>query len=471
MKAAPYELNPPRSLPADKPISTDPGARSQQNPIESAVALRNVFRSAVFNRTDGMDAFGSDFRSFREMPPVIRSGLPQAADLEEAHLPGRSSETCALHRTIEPPQSRSPRISRGCLRAQACNCLLCKDACPFGALQEAEYGMDMHQHLCRACGLCETACPAGVGMLRHACLASFLHSGLSQRAEAVGPPEVIICRSETRSGCRDDFLSSGPALWLEVDAIGRIGVEILLAAMAWGASRVTVWLPASAPEAVKSSVHLHARLASAILESIGQPPARIVSTENPMLKPLPPKADRLTPAIFAPAENKRDLMRSAVRHLVHQSSSPAEAIDLPQGTPYGSIAVSAQNCTFCMACAGVCPTRALSAEGEQPALRFVESRCVQCGRCARVCPEHAISLIPRLLFDPEAVEATRVLAAEAAIACVRCGKPFAPGSMVARLTAKLKGHWMYRRPEELQRLKMCAPCRVRDLYSACRSGT
>lgn len=136
----------------------------------------------------------------------------------------------------------------------------------------------------------------------------------------------------------------------------------------------------------------------------------------------------------------------------------------------GEVRVSAKGCTFCMACAGVCPTEALSSGQGHPCLRFVEARCVQCGRCAEACPEQAVTLAPRLLFDPGSAESIRVLVAEAPFACIRCGTPFASHSMIERMTTKLEGHWMYRRPEDLRRLQMCAACRVRDLYRASGAG-
>ncbi len=68
---------------------------------------------------------------------------------------------------------------------------------------------------------------------------------------------------------------------------------------------------------------------------------------------------------------------------------------------------------------------------------------------------------------PEASEreASGRLHAEEAFACVRCGKGFAPPSLVAKMIARLEGHWMYRSEQELARLKMCRDCRVRDLFA------
>jgi hypothetical protein len=37
--------------------------------------------------------------------------------------------------------------------------------------------------------------------------------------------------------------------------------------------------------------------------------------------------------------------------------------------------------------------------------------------------------------------------------------------MVEQMIAKLSGHSMFARPEQLARLRMCADCRVRDLVA------
>jgi ferredoxin len=266
-----------------------------------------------------------------------------------------------------------------------------------------------------------------------------------------------------------DPLSAGrePVLLFEVDGIGRIGVEMLLAAVAWGAFRVVIWLPSTHSAAVKASVQRQVRIARIILEGLGQPAGRVSVAEGITPQVSGSSTSSVSPAQFAPPEDKRKLLRLAVRHLLEKCPSPAHGVDLPQGSPYGAVGVSAKDCTFCMACAGVCPTGALSSGEGHPCLRFVEARCVQCGLCAEVCPEQAVTLVPRLLFDLGSAESAQVLL-EAPFACIHCGTPFASQSMIERMTAKLEGHWMYNRPEDLRRLQMCATCRVRDLYRTSR---
>jgi ferredoxin len=123
------------------------------------------------------------------------------------------------------------------------------------------------------------------------------------------------------------------------------------------------------------------------------------------------------------------------------------------------------DCTLCMGCVAVCPSRALHAVGHTPGLNFIEQDCIQCGMCEKACPEQAIVLTPRLQPVPEARRAVQSLKAEEAACCIRCGKPFAPASMIRRIQQKLAGHSHFQN-EAAQRLLMCEDCRVKDVFAA-----
>ncbi len=123
---------------------------------------------------------------------------------------------------------------------------------------------------------------------------------------------------------------------------------------------------------------------------------------------------------------------------------------------------------MCLACVGSCPENALLDNADLPQLRFIESRCVQCGICAETCPEHAIALSPRLDLAPEA-KAPRVVNEAAIFNCIRCGKPLGTEKLIGSMLAKLAGHSMFSEPGALERLKMCADCRVIDLMQQERS--
>ncbi|PZO41845.1 MAG: ferredoxin [Leptolyngbya sp.] len=57
----------------------------------------------------------------------------------------------------------------------------------------------------------------------------------------------------------------------------------------------------------------------------------------------------------------------------------------------GEIVVDEDLCVHCGLCTGVCPTRALTLDGETYRLTFSRSRCIVCEQCLPTCPVQAIS--------------------------------------------------------------------------------
>ena len=74
-----------------------------------------------------------------------------------------------------------------------------------------------------------------------------------------------------------------------------------------------------------------------------------------------------------------------------------------------------------------------------------------------------MSLAPRLLFDRETRTRARALNRDIPFACIACGKPFAPASVINKMQDKLKDHHMFGSQRALDRLKMCDDCRVADI--------
>ena len=169
-----------------------------------------------------------------------------------------------------------------------------------------------------------------------------------------------------------------------------------------------------------------------------------------------------TAATFAFTADKRTTAALAIEHLAQHAPVSQREISLPSGAPYGTIGVNRDTCTMCLACVGSCPEGAILDNAETPQLRFIESKCVQCAICAKTCPENSIALTPRLSLAPEAKQ-PRVINEGAIFKCIACGKPLGPEKMVANLLGKLAGHSMFAAPGALDRLKMCADCRVIDL--------
>jgi ferredoxin len=172
---------------------------------------------------------------------------------------------------------------------------------------------------------------------------------------------------------------------------------------------------------------------------------------------------------FNLSNEKRTTLDFVFDHLrAHAKPAPA-VIALKSGAPFGEIAVDKEKCTLCMACVGACPEGALLDSKESPALRFIERNCVQCGLCVRTCPEQAITLLPRLALNPE-VKQPRTLNEAEPFPCIKCGKPFGTKQMVDGMLAKLGQHSMFAQPGALDRIKMCADCRVVDLLQNASHG-
>jgi len=172
------------------------------------------------------------------------------------------------------------------------------------------------------------------------------------------------------------------------------------------------------------------------------------------------------PADFSPRNARRVLTRLAAVHLQNLNADGPESVPLPNFAPYGTVQLDTEACTLCMACVTTCPTGALAAASDLPRLYFSEDRCHQCGLCREACPESAVRLKPRLLCSDGADLSPVVLKESEPFTCVECGVPFASPAMIARLQAKLAGHWMYSSDRQQRRLQMCRTCRTRDALLA-----
>lgn len=367
-------------------------------------------------------------------------------------------------------------------RSRTLDCRQCLAICPFGAIQSVNRTISIDQYRCQGCGGCTMVCPADAIHMIHPSqeeLMSILRSTLEDRsAGAAFPPTLVISDLETADGHKlsgMDEGNHGHRVNFEVEQIGHVGLEMLLAALAYGAGAVVVACGAQNPPNIKKAVQWQAQMGSAILRGLGMPEDKIQfavippennrsekvtsETTDPDARPNEPL---LPPATFSPRHDKRTLVRLATQHLYDQSGVRQPWIPLPTGSPFGAVAVDTAACTLCMACAVACPSGALSAKGDVPRLEFLESRCHQCLLCEEACPERAMRLLPRMLCDPDAVEAPAVLNEAEPVRCIECGVPFASQAMINRIQGKLTGHWMYAADRQLRRLQMCHTCRTRD---------
>jgi ferredoxin len=264
-----------------------------------------------------------------------------------------------------------------------------------------------------------------------------------------------------------------PARVIPVDLhhMASAGIDVWLGALAYGASETAVLATGAEAPQYAEAIAQQMGYAEAIAQGLGYQGKHahlIRATDYATLEKavwaLQPALAVRAPAAFHWTNDKRTTLALAIEHLATHAPTPRSAITLGAGAPFGSIAVNRQACTMCLACVGACPEGAIldHPQAEAPQLRFIETRCVQCGICAATCPEDAITLEPRLLLTAEA-RAPRVLNEAAIFACIRCGKPLGTEKLIGNMLTRLAGHSMFAEPGALERLKMCADCRVLDM--------
>jgi ferredoxin len=353
-------------------------------------------------------------------------------------------------------------------------CSRCLEACPTDAIRSLKDLIEVDPYLCQGGGSCATACPTGAITYAYPKVADLLANlrlMLGAYRDAGGAaPGVVFHDAEAGRAWLHENAERLPEnlIPFEVEEIGSVGLDAWLALVAYGARPVVLYRPQSVPGSIKAELEHQLGIGRAILSGMGYPPSWLVFADSGDAESVPTSAPSGAPPIeaanFAAVDEKRTTIRMALDHLFSQAPEKKPHVELPRGAPFGQIHVDQKNCTLCMACVSVCPASALVAGGEEPRLGFIEWNCVQCGLCQTACPEDAITLSPRLLFDSEARRAARVLNQDQAFHCVSCGRAFATIRVIERMRDKLKGHWMFQKPEAVQRLEMCEDCRVKDMF-------
>uniref|UniRef100_A0A3L0W264 4Fe-4S dicluster domain-containing protein n=1 Tax=Escherichia coli TaxID=562 RepID=A0A3L0W264_ECOLX len=406
-----------------------------------------------------------------ERPPVGYLHLADDACLTE-QLAGQLAELCALTGIFD-----KPRYFR--LDPEACaftargvpGCSRCLDVCPTDALKPINGRIQIDPHLCQGFGSCASACPTGA-IAYHQPDANtsgdYLFRLLKHYREAGGEAPQLLIAGENEREWVETELTRLPANWLPVwvEESASLGIESWFAALAYGASAVRIALGDDAPESVRALVERELASAAVLLAGAGLSADRIALFNPDAEQDKPISCEPAVALLEKPLKgDKRENLFVAFDALWQANQGSREMLAVPHGAPYGSVELKEADCTLCMGCVAVCPTRTLHSVGHTPGLNFIEQDCIQCGMCEKACPEQAIVLAPRLQPVPEARRAVQSLKAEEAACCIRCGKPFAPASMIRRIQQKLAGHSHFQN-EAAQRLLMCEECRVKDVFAA-----
>ncbi|MBY0269181.1 MAG: 4Fe-4S binding protein [Burkholderiales bacterium] len=371
-------------------------------------------------------------------------------------------------------------------RSEITGCTACIDVCSTGAISSLlkENRVAIEPHLCMGCGGCATVCPSGAMTYAYPRVADVgvrLKAALKAYTAAGGRnPRLLFHNNSdgralvTRLGRQGRGLPAD-MIPIEVLHVAAIGLDLLLGSLALGAAQVVILAAGSEASGYAEATGRQIALGEDILQGFGYETGRLHWVDAGDLRQAeqalwglktPPS---LPAAGFNLSNEKRSSLDFVFDHLHGHAPRKVDAIVLKSGAPFGAIAVDAGKCTLCMACVGACPEGALLDSKEAPALRLIEKNCVQCGLCVRTCPEQALALQPRLMLTPQAKTARTINEAQA-FGCIKCGKPFGTKQMVDGMLTKLGKHSMFAEPGALDRIKMCADCRVIDLLQTSRHG-
>ncbi|MFC3616666.1 4Fe-4S binding protein [Lutimaribacter marinistellae] len=350
-------------------------------------------------------------------------------------------------------------------RAGQTGCSKCLDICPTGAITAAGEHVAIDPMICAGCGSCAALCPSTaityedppVGHLlsRMEVLARTFRSagGIAPRLLVHDARGAEMIRLAARFG------RGLPAqvIPLELSVISGFGHAEMLAGLSHGFARVDVLV---SPTTERDALIRELALAEAIA---GSDRLGLIDETDPDIM-----ADRLydqdtSPPLESPVlplGNRRQIARLSAQAL----NPGGPVLDLPDGAPYGAVAIDTDACTLCLSCVSLCPSGALIDNPDKPQLNFQEDACLQCGICRTICPENAIELVPRFNLSDAALS-QQVLNEEEPFACIECGAAFGVKSTVERIMEKLAGtHPMFASSAQARMIQMCDDCRVKAQF-------
>ena len=363
-------------------------------------------------------------------------------------------------------------------------CTACIDVCSAEAVSHDGNLIKVNPRLCVGCGACTTVCPSGAltyAYPRAPDNARRFKTLLSTYFQAGGKAPALLLHGHergaemvsqlgrlARAGGR---LRGVPARVIPVGIhhAAATGLDLWLCALAYGAANIAILITDQEAPQYVTALEEQMAVAQAIVSGLGYQGVHFsllrASTAAGLdaglaALALAPAEAPTRRALFNGAAEKRGTLDLALDHLLKEAPHRPEQIALPAGALYGAVNVDKAACTLCMSCVGACPESALMDNANAPQLRFVEKNCVQCGLCEKTCPENAITLTPRLLLT-DAVRQPVVLNEAQPFHCVRCNAPFGTLQMIENMVSKLSLHGAF--AGNINRIKMCADCRVIDM--------
>ncbi|UUM31753.1 4Fe-4S binding protein [Vibrio japonicus] len=402
--------------------------------------------------------------------PVGR-GHPKLADaLEEIPTLMGTFDKPKFFRLDTDLCAHSSRGVKGCER--------CVESCPAGALSsegndKIGHRIEINPYLCQGVGTCATSCPTEAihyALPNPQDTQKFIERTLANYFKAGGVDPIIMFCSSRHESHNVSALKTLPdnVIPIVVEELPSVGMDSWFAALVNGATQVLFAASSYMPPTILRVLNSEVSMAQELLSQLGiaNETIDILYVES-LREGLPTLCtESFDLSVGELGGNKRKRLLTALDALATKRI-PAETIaPLPENAPFGNVSCSSQDCTLCMSCVSVCPTRALYTDGHSPSLKFIEQDCVQCGLCEKACPENALTLTTRMNWNTQARQNAVVLHEEKAAECIRCHKPFAPQSMIDMLQSKLRGHSHFQDESAINRIAMCEDCRVIDMFES-----
>ncbi|MBY7859062.1 4Fe-4S binding protein [Vibrio fluvialis] len=369
--------------------------------------------------------------------------------------------------------AHSSRGVKGCER--------CVDSCPAGALSsegsdKTGHRIQINPYLCQGVGTCATSCPTEAihyALPNPTDTQKFIERLLNNYHQAGGEkPIVLICssRHEQYNLMALRVLPEN-VIPVTVEELPSVGIDTWFAALVNGATQILFAASRHMPPTILRILNQEVSMAQSFLAHLGirKETIDILYLES-LREAAPTLCDEPLGLNLGELEGKkRDRLYAALDALATARGTEPSAQPLAATAPYGAIECSTTDCTLCMSCVAVCPTRALHHEGDSPSLKFIEQDCVQCGLCVKACPEKALTAVQQLNWNAAQRQSVVTLHQEEPAKCLRCHKPFAPQSMITMLQNKLRGHSHFSDQASLDRIAMCEDCRVVDVFESMAS--
>ena len=299
-----------------------------------------------------------------------------------------------------------------CLRASGSDCRGCVEICPAAALRvgpkDSTEAPRSERSRCTDCGLCAATCPsgaiAGVGVPPGA---------LTREAERRSSAMSVVCAPARLPRPRNEENPDFP-----VSCLGALHPETVVAtALALQPGSTLTLRRGQCSECPSAQ---QARVDAVVSESVDLLQRLHESERTIVVAVAQDGPDRKQPGPAGRGQaarrgwSRRELLtarRSGARpatalavtraraELLHYSAGPSSSASLQLMHP-----LDALGCTFCHACAVVCPTQALrigrlaaggtESEDDPPRLELAvdPARCLGCGRCAEVCVDDLLTL-------------------------------------------------------------------------------